>query len=121
MSEVTVERMLKSHDVLAEFDFEIVELDKGYSNRTLRIDLDKNEINPIIGGRYVDKKWGDNVIKVLAVSKDGTEIKYIHEVLDGRNNPNPNVYKIGKQLLELYELIPEENGISTDSKASDGE
>jgi len=82
---------------------------------------DKNEINPVIGGRYIDKKWGDNIIKVLAISKDGTEIKYINEVIDRVKNSNPTAFKIGKGILKLYELIPEENGISTDSKTSNEE
>jgi len=40
-----ISRMRKAHRVLAEFPFEIKDLDKGYANQTLRIDLDKNEIS----------------------------------------------------------------------------
>jgi NADH:ubiquinone oxidoreductase subunit F (NADH-binding)/NADH:ubiquinone oxidoreductase subunit E len=39
-----IEQMQNAHEILCEFPFEIKELDKGYSNQTLRIDLDKNEI-----------------------------------------------------------------------------
>jgi aldehyde:ferredoxin oxidoreductase len=39
-----IEQMQNAHEILCEFPFEIKELDKGYSDRTLRIDLDKNEI-----------------------------------------------------------------------------
>lgn len=44
MSIDKIVHMRKSHQVLCEFPFEIKELDKGYSDRFLRIDLDKNEI-----------------------------------------------------------------------------
>jgi len=37
-------QMRDAHEVLCEFPFELKELNKGYSDRTLRIDLDKNEI-----------------------------------------------------------------------------
>lgn len=39
-----IARMRQAHRVLAEFPFEVKDLDKGYADRTLRIDLDKNEI-----------------------------------------------------------------------------
>jgi NADH:ubiquinone oxidoreductase subunit E len=39
-----IEQMRNAHEVLCEFPFEIKELNKGYSDRVLRIDLDKNEI-----------------------------------------------------------------------------
>jgi NADH:ubiquinone oxidoreductase subunit E len=39
-----IEQMRKAHQVLCEFPFEIKNLDKGYSNRTLRVDLDANQI-----------------------------------------------------------------------------
>ena len=37
-------QLLAAHDVLKKFPFEIVPLERGYANRTLRIDLDHNEI-----------------------------------------------------------------------------
>lgn len=39
-----IEQMQNAHEILCEFPFELKEPDKGYSDRTLRIDLDKNEI-----------------------------------------------------------------------------
>ena len=39
-----IKTMLDAHEVLTEFKFEHVQLEQGYANRTLRIDLDKNEI-----------------------------------------------------------------------------
>ncbi len=39
-----IEQLKKAHEILGEFPFELKELDKGYSDRTLRIDLDKNKI-----------------------------------------------------------------------------
>jgi NADH:ubiquinone oxidoreductase subunit E len=44
MSADKIAQMRNAHQVLCEFPFEIKELDKGYSDRILRIDLDKNEI-----------------------------------------------------------------------------
>jgi NADP-reducing hydrogenase subunit HndC len=45
MSIDKIVHMRKSHQVLCEFPFEIKELNKGYSDRFLRIDLGKNEIS----------------------------------------------------------------------------
>ena len=39
-----IKRMREAHQTLCEFRFKIAPLEKGYANRTLRIDLDKNEI-----------------------------------------------------------------------------
>lgn len=39
-----LEKMRAAHKVLCQFPFEIKELNRGYSDRWLRIDLDKNEI-----------------------------------------------------------------------------
>jgi NADH:ubiquinone oxidoreductase subunit E len=39
-----IAQMRNAHEVLCEFPFEIKELNRGYSDRSLRIDLDKNEI-----------------------------------------------------------------------------
>ena len=45
MSSERISKMLAAHEVLKEFEFEPVELDKGYTNRTMRINLDTNEIS----------------------------------------------------------------------------
>lgn len=39
-----IEQMQNAHEILCEFPFELKGLENGYSDRTLRIDLDKNEI-----------------------------------------------------------------------------
>ena len=39
-----IEQMRKAHRVICEFPFEIKDLNKGYSDRTLKIDLDTNQI-----------------------------------------------------------------------------
>ncbi|MDD5658072.1 MAG: aldehyde ferredoxin oxidoreductase N-terminal domain-containing protein [Elusimicrobia bacterium] len=39
-----IARMKQAHRVLAEFSYEPVELDRGYANRSLRIDLSRNSI-----------------------------------------------------------------------------
>ncbi|MDQ1350624.1 MAG: hypothetical protein QG657_926 [Acidobacteriota bacterium] len=44
MSAHKIVQMREAHQVLCEFPFEIKELQKGYSDRILRIDLDKNEV-----------------------------------------------------------------------------
>ncbi len=59
-----VSEMKEKHRVLAEFSFEVIELDKGYANRYLRVDLTKREISiqPVteqmkelwIGGKGLD-------------------------------------------------------------------
>jgi len=79
--ELQIEKMRKAREVIGEFPFEIVDLKQGYAGRTLRIDLDKNEmtIHPVteemkdlwIGGKgfglwlmlqEIDKhtKWDSN-------------------------------------------------------------
>ncbi len=40
-----IEKMRAAHEVLCEFNFEIAEINRGYANQTLRIDLDKNEVS----------------------------------------------------------------------------
>ena len=45
MPNKTIEEMKKAHSILVEFSFEPVKLEKGYANRYLKIDLDKNEIS----------------------------------------------------------------------------
>lgn len=59
-----IAQMKNAHKILAEFDYEPVELERGYANRTLRIDISTNkiEIEPVtqqmkdlwIGGRGFD-------------------------------------------------------------------
>ncbi len=44
MAAESISKMKEAHEVLCEFPFTIKELDRGYSDRTLRIDLDKNEV-----------------------------------------------------------------------------
>lgn len=44
MPDAHAQKMLDAHKLLAEFTYEPVELDKGYANRYLRIDLDTNKI-----------------------------------------------------------------------------
>ncbi len=51
------ESMLKSHKILCEFNFRVVELDRGYANRTLRIDLDKNEITEVPVTQQMKDLW----------------------------------------------------------------
>ncbi len=45
MSSDRISKMLAAHEKVGEFTFEPVELDKGYADRTLRINLDNNEIS----------------------------------------------------------------------------
>jgi len=40
-----IAEMKDAHEILCEFPFEVKDLEKGYSDRILRIDLDKNEIS----------------------------------------------------------------------------
>lgn len=51
------ESMLKAHKILCEFNFRVVELDRGYANRTLRIDLDKNEITEVPVTQQMKDLW----------------------------------------------------------------
>ena len=44
MAEKSIKKMKDAHEILAEFPFEVIELEKGYARRWLRVDLDKNEI-----------------------------------------------------------------------------
>lgn len=50
-------KMKEAHEVLYEFSFEVVPLDRGYSNRTLRIDLDKNEVSVHPVSEQMKKLW----------------------------------------------------------------
>ncbi len=44
MAEKLIKKMKDAHETLCEFPFEVIELEKGYARRWLRVDLDKNEI-----------------------------------------------------------------------------
>ena len=64
MQMAEIKKLRDSHKLIQEFNFEKVKLNRGYSNRTLKIDLSKNkiEINPVtdqmkklwIGGKGFD-------------------------------------------------------------------
>ncbi|MBN1884750.1 MAG: NAD(P)H-dependent oxidoreductase subunit E [Candidatus Krumholzibacteriota bacterium] len=45
MPEKRIEKMKTAHEVLCEFPFEVVQLDRGYANRWLRVDVGTNEIS----------------------------------------------------------------------------
>jgi len=45
MAEQRIKKMEAAHEVLAEFPFEVTQLDKGYAKRWLRVDLTTNEIS----------------------------------------------------------------------------
>jgi len=70
-----IEQMQKAHEILCEFPFELKELDKGYSDRTLRIDLGKNEItiHPVtqqMKDLWVGGKGFDLWLMFLEINKD---------------------------------------------------
>jgi len=44
MSQSAVDAMRKAHEILATYDFKVIELERGYARRTLRVDLDTNQI-----------------------------------------------------------------------------
>jgi len=45
MKKYPLKKIKKAHEVITEFPFRIIELERGYSNRTLRIDISNNEIS----------------------------------------------------------------------------
>ena len=45
MAESAVDAMKKAHEVLAAYDFKVIDLERGYARRTLKVDLDRNEIS----------------------------------------------------------------------------
>ncbi len=57
MAEVQVEKLKKAHQVVKEINFEIARLDKGYANRTLRINLDNNEIKDMPVTQEMKDLW----------------------------------------------------------------
>jgi NADH:ubiquinone oxidoreductase subunit E len=44
MPNQSIQQMREAHEVLGNFEFDAIELEKGYANRTLRIDLNNNNI-----------------------------------------------------------------------------
>ncbi|MBE9478530.1 MAG: NAD(P)H-dependent oxidoreductase subunit E, partial [Chloroflexi bacterium] len=52
-----IERLRNAHEVLREFRFEIVDLERGYSNRILRIDLDNSEISILPVTQQMKDLW----------------------------------------------------------------
>jgi len=44
MSKERISQMKDAHEVLCELPFEVIELERGYANRWLKVDLDRNEI-----------------------------------------------------------------------------
>ena len=57
MTDNHIKRLQKAHEISGEFNFEIVKLEKGYANRTLRIDLDKNEIKSLPVTQQMKDLW----------------------------------------------------------------
>lgn len=57
MAENKLEQMKNAHEVLCEFKFEVKELNQGYADRALRIDLDKNEITIIPVTQQMKDLW----------------------------------------------------------------
>jgi NADH:ubiquinone oxidoreductase subunit E len=57
MSAEKIKQMRDAHQVVCEFPFEIKELNKGYSDRILRIDLDKNEITILPVTQQMKDLW----------------------------------------------------------------
>ncbi len=49
--------MRNAHEVLCEFKFEVKELNRGYADRALRVDLDKNEITIIPVTQQMKDLW----------------------------------------------------------------
>ena len=63
--------------------------------------------------RYVDKVWGDSIMRILALSKDGKECRYIWEVIEGRDmsprmgyTPSTHTTTV-QHVLDNYQLISE--------------
>jgi aldehyde:ferredoxin oxidoreductase len=57
MKKYPLEKVKEAHEVLTEFPFEIVQLERGYSNRTLRIDLSGNEISTHPVSEQMKELW----------------------------------------------------------------
>lgn len=52
-----INELREKHETICEFDFNIVPLEKGYANRTLRIDLNKNEIKVLPVTQQMKDLW----------------------------------------------------------------
>ena len=75
MHNTNLAKMRKAHKVLAEFRYDPVDLDKGYSNRTLRIDISKNTIEqrPVtqeMKDLWIGGKGFDLWLMLQEISKD---------------------------------------------------
>jgi NADH:ubiquinone oxidoreductase subunit F (NADH-binding)/NADH:ubiquinone oxidoreductase subunit E len=57
MQNKQLQEMRAAHQVVREFPFEIVQLKKGYANRTLRVDLDKNGISILPVTQQMKDLW----------------------------------------------------------------
>lgn len=57
MSENILYKMKKSHRILANFPFDVKALNRGYADRALRIDLDKNEIKILPVTKQMKDLW----------------------------------------------------------------
>lgn len=50
----------------------------------------ENKLNPKIvatfevGDKFIDKRWGDTIVKVTAISRDKIEVRYIFLQIDGK-------------------------------------
>jgi NADH:ubiquinone oxidoreductase subunit F (NADH-binding)/NADH:ubiquinone oxidoreductase subunit E/NAD-dependent dihydropyrimidine dehydrogenase PreA subunit len=57
MAVENLDKILNAHEVLTKFKFEIVQLEKGYANRSLRINLDNNEVKSIPVTQQMKDLW----------------------------------------------------------------
>jgi NADH:ubiquinone oxidoreductase subunit F (NADH-binding)/NADH:ubiquinone oxidoreductase subunit E len=57
MPDPRILKMKEAHKVLARFPFDVIPLEKGYANRTLRVDLGKNEIAILPVDRKMKELW----------------------------------------------------------------
>ena len=57
MAKIQIESLKKSHEILCDYAFEVITLEKGYADRTLRIDLDKNEIRTLPVTQQMKDLW----------------------------------------------------------------
>jgi NADH:ubiquinone oxidoreductase subunit F (NADH-binding)/NADH:ubiquinone oxidoreductase subunit E/NAD-dependent dihydropyrimidine dehydrogenase PreA subunit len=83
-TETRLAEMRQAHEVLAEIDFEVAPLAKGYADRTLRVDLDTNAItiHPVteqMKELWVGGKGFDLWLMLQEINKDTT--------WDSRENP----------------------------------
>lgn len=77
MSSDHIRSMLSAHEVLKEFTFDPVKIERGYANRTLRIDLDTNAvtIHPVTAQMkklWIGGKGFDLWLTLQEVDKDTT-------------------------------------------------